>query len=260
MPASRKPRLAQGRPTHARSKPKGEPSPPTKRPGSFVRSSRKFGRGWRDANSRLEALASSIKDKSCTVDAQRAELEGTRAAVARLRLENEAQRSAIDALEHEKNTMSDRAEVQRRTVELALKARVIEQRTLEFERKDAENAELRAKVAALEGAAGENDKLRCRVRDLEARAFAESFRDSGWPAPATHRPNGIVDLESSLTLGLRGVLESERGGHVAVLADMRGLLIAASGDGTHVTSSRPPHRSRPMPLSAFASFYPSASP
>lgn len=147
----------------------------------------------------------------------------------RLRLENDHLRRALDALEKERSANPDRAELQRRSLELSLKARVIEQRTQEFENKDAENAALRQKVEAHADAMHEVALLRAKVRDLEARGFADGIRAS-WKALLVPSQGRDGRLEKRMVEGLEALLASESGGTSAVLSDMRGLLIAAAGD------------------------------
>jgi hypothetical protein len=150
-----------------------------------------------------------------------------------LREENLRLSRAVAALESQRASAPDLAEVQRRTVSAAMQLRTLEQRAQEVTSREAENAELRRRVEALSGAAAEVEALRRRVRDLEALAFAQ-----GTPGEAEERDEvpdseGMRELDSSLALGLRELVKREEGCRTAVLSDTRGLLVAAYGAPGH---------------------------
>ncbi|MFT3770825.1 MAG: hypothetical protein QM820_35835 [Minicystis sp.] len=119
----------------------------------------------------------------------------------------------------------DLAELQRRGLELTLKARVIEQRTEEMERARVENAELRARVETLNDTAREAEELRRRVAELEAQGFARRLVE---PAPPSRPSPEGAGLSTILERELGRLVGREEGCRMAVLADPRGLLIAAS--------------------------------
>jgi hypothetical protein len=128
---------------------------------------------------------------------------------------------------------ADLGDVQRKSMEVAMQLRLLEQRGEEIARREAENAELRRKVEALGAAAAEVEQLRQRVKDLEAQGFARRPLDSIHELDDVPDSQGRFELESSLELGLRELVKREEGCRAAVLADGRGLLIAAYGEAGH---------------------------
>jgi hypothetical protein len=195
------------------------------------------------ATEEIARLGRALADREGEQRARRAELDDLRprlgeaearaADAARLREENAALEAAVAALEQARREAPDLAEVQRRSLEVAMRTRAIEQREAEIDRKDRENVELRRKVEALAGSAHEVAELRARLRDLEARGYAERAHRSAPPPRRAAREPGAPELEASLTLGLESLRSAEDGCRVAVLSDMRGLLVAASGDAEH---------------------------
>jgi predicted regulator of Ras-like GTPase activity (Roadblock/LC7/MglB family)/chromosome segregation ATPase len=123
------------------------------------------------------------------------------------------------------------AEAQRQNVELSLKSRALAQRTAEFEVHAAEIESLRDKVEMLTAAASETLELRAKVRDLEAQGFAIKLSNGdGWTKRPAKSHDGPDRLESMLQDKLEALMTDTQGCRTAVLADLRGLLIAASGD------------------------------
>jgi chromosome segregation ATPase len=129
--------------------------------------------------------------------------------------------------EKDRAPRGDLAELQRKGVEVAAAMRVLEQRSEEMARKEAENAELSRKVLALAAAEEELAELRRRVKDLEAQGFARRTLES---IPADDPPSSRGALETTLENGLRDLVAREEGCRAAVLSDVRGLLIAAYGE------------------------------
>lgn len=153
----------------------------------------------------------------------------------RLRDESAALRQQIKDLQKEREPQQGLAEIQRRNVELSLKARALEQRSQEFEMQAAEIESLRTKVDQLQSAANETAALRSRVRDLEARGYADRAAkgEGTLRRPARAVPDEEQRLENMLEGNLEALVKEETGCRTAVLADLRGLLIAASGDITY---------------------------
>jgi len=156
--------------------------------------------------------------------------EARAAAADRLRAENAALLEAKAALDRERGQMPDLAEVQRRTLELTMRARVLEQRGEEMDRARAENTELRARLEALTHAEHEAADLRRRVGELEAQGFARRLED---PSPPSRPPPDGAGLSTVLERELGRLVDREEGCRMAVLADPRGLLIAASAGASY---------------------------
>jgi predicted regulator of Ras-like GTPase activity (Roadblock/LC7/MglB family) len=126
------------------------------------------------------------------------------------------------------------ADVQRRNVELATQAHLVERRRGEIDGKEAENEALRRDVERLSIQAREVEELRAEVRDLTARGFALHLRATG-PAPALQpaRPKAGQKLEEAIDVHLDELRRRRGSCKTAVLADVRGLLLASCGDATH---------------------------
>ena len=191
------------------------------------------------ASRRLSNEATALRAKlnqqtraASMIEATRGAAAESEAEAARLREENERLQRAL-AAEKERAPAPDLAEVQRRGLEVAMKLRVLEQRSEEIARREAENQDLRRQVDALRATASENEGLRSRVRDLEAQGFAQRTLASADALDEVPDSEGRLELESSLELGLRELCKREEGCRGAVLSDMRGLLIAAYGASTH---------------------------
>jgi hypothetical protein len=127
----------------------------------------------------------------------------------------------------------DLAELQRRSVEVSMKLRTLEQRAAEMDRKEAENVDLRRRVEALATSAAEADELRRRLRDLEAQGYARRQLDGLHTLEDIPVSTGKPELETSLAAGLRELCLREPGCRAAVLSDVRGLLVAAYGGAGH---------------------------
>jgi DNA repair exonuclease SbcCD ATPase subunit len=157
----------------------------------------------------------------------------------RLRAENSSLRVEMAELERQKavDPGFDLSTFQRKNAELSLKAKVLEHRTTEFERQAEENHELKTKVEALENTMAENERLVRRVRELEAQAFATQASRVPTLVPGPIRKvaanTAELRLEALLEEALDTLVREDRGCQVAVLSDLRGLLIASSGDKSH---------------------------
>jgi hypothetical protein len=181
--------------------------------------------------SQSEARATKAEAKVAEALAKAAEALAKAASAEGIREENQRLERAISALEQQRAATPDLAEVQRRALSATMALRTLEQRSEEVARREAENVDLRQRVEALSGAAVEAEALRRRVRELEARGFAEATH--GFPRADEADEAPISEsLESSLSIGLREVCQEE-GCRAAVLSDMRGLLIAAFGEDAH---------------------------
>jgi hypothetical protein len=124
------------------------------------------------------------------------------------------------------------ADVQRQTLEVATRTHLLDRRRSELDSKEAENETLRRDVARLTIQAGEVEGLRSKVRDLKARGFALEARVVG-PAPARARPRAGQKLEEAIEDRLDELRRRLGSCQTAVLADLRGLLLASVGDATH---------------------------
>ena len=196
----------------------------------------------------LEKARREVRDAAAARQRAVDELAAAKPGLERLRQENAALLRSCEVLEGERERERERigeasahrgagtadlAELQRRSVELAMRGRVLEQRAGEMERKDAENVELRGKIEALSEVSAEATVLRRRVLDLEARGFARQLLEAP-PATRPTQPAGETPrLEASLEQGLADLVAHEPGCRTAVLSDLRGLLIASSGDEAH---------------------------
>lgn len=162
--------------------------------------------------------------------AQIVTLESSARDVERLRAENSSLRVELTELERQKSLDPgmDLPNFQRKNAELSLKEKLFEQRMAEFERQAEENHALRMKVENLEMTRAENEALTRRVQFLEAHSFAHLG-----PRRPTERPGLIRAVDPSrpeLIDDTLAELVREAGCRVAVLSDLRGLLIAAAGD------------------------------
>ena len=157
----------------------------------------------------------------------------------RLRSENSSLRVEMAELERQKaaDPGMDLSTYQRKNAELSLKAKVLEHRTTEFERLAEENHELKMKVETLDITLGDNERLVRRVRELEAQAFATQASRVPTLVPGPIRKvatnTAELRLEALLEEALETLVREDRGCQVAVLSDLRGLLIASSGDKSH---------------------------
>jgi chromosome segregation ATPase len=150
----------------------------------------------------------------------------------RLRDDNAALRAQVAELQKGgQEAPSSLSDGQRRDVEMSLKARALAQRNEEFDIHIAEIESLRNKVDNLTDAANETASLRERVRELEAQGYAAQIvRGDGWTKRPAKTNAGPDRLENMLQNKLEALVTDTTGGRTAVLADLRGLLIAASGD------------------------------
>lgn len=166
----------------------------------------------REARAQIVTLESSVRD------------------VERLRAENSSIRVELAELERQKaiDPGMDLPTFQRKNAELSLKERLFEQRMAEFERQAEENHALRMQVDSLETARSENEVLLRRIQSLEAHAFANQA-----PRRPSQKPGLVHSIDPShpdLIDKTLAELVRDAGCHVAVLSDLRGLLIAAAGD------------------------------
>ncbi len=162
--------------------------------------------------------ATRLRDENGTLRTQIAEL-------------HKANLSKTEPSMSEQGAPQSLADVQRHNVELSVKSRALAQRTAEFEVHVAEIESLRDKVEELTAAASETLELRAKVRDLEAQGFAIKLgRGDGWTKRPAKSNDGPDRLESMLQNKLESLMTDTQGCRTAVLADLRGLLIAASGD------------------------------
>ncbi|HEY3357653.1 MAG TPA: hypothetical protein VGQ83_30655, partial [Polyangia bacterium] len=149
-----------------------------------------------------------------------AEVDAAREQAARLRDEVahlEGLRDAAAALE----------ELRAEQRQLRLTNHLLGQRVAELQSYAVEVQELRPAAAELAAATSDLARARDRVRSLEAQLF------SAGPAAVVPEPPAPVDGESvSLDDNLRRLVDREHL-RVAVVADDRGLLIAAAGDNEH---------------------------
>jgi hypothetical protein len=213
-----------------------------------VREAQRMAQQLADIQQQLAAAQAQVKDSQpvaqelMATQAQMRELreklstaEGRSQEAPRLKDENAALRQQINDLKKAHEPQQGMAEIQRRNVELSLKARALEQRSQEFEMQATEIESLRTKVDQLQSAANETAALRARVRDLEARGYADRAAkgEGTLRRPARVKPNEEQRLENLLEGNLEALVKEETGCRTAVLADLRGLLIAASGDITY---------------------------
>jgi hypothetical protein len=185
----------------------------------------------------LRARAAESDRAAALLTATRAAADATEATAQRLRDDNERLRGTVAVLERERAAAPDLATAQRQRVEVAMKLRALDQRAEEVARREEENAELRRRVDTLAAAAAEVVALRAEVRDLTARGFAKQAtdglpEDAGWDDDVPDS-EGMLELETSLELGLRELCKREPGCRAAVLSDLRGLLVAAYGEPGH---------------------------
>ena len=183
----------------------------------------------------LRATQALLRDAKAQVTALEPRLQD----MDRLRSENSSLRVEMAELERQKaaDPGMDLSTYQRKNAELSLKAKVLEHRTTEFERLAEENHELKMKVETLDITLGDNERLVRRVRELEAQAFATQASRVPTLVPGPIRKvatnTAELRLEALLEEALETLVREDRGCQVAVLSDLRGLLIASSGDKSH---------------------------
>lgn len=152
----------------------------------------------------------------------------------KVRAENATLRDAVAELQrqHLGQPVMDLSSFQRKNAELSLKTHELEQRANEFQRQSEENRELKTKLSQLEVTRLENDRLSRRVRELEAQQFAQQSTHIPTLPPAPP-----LTSNESRTERVQRVLDSfvstNKDCKVAVLSDLRGFLVAASGEATH---------------------------
>ncbi len=185
--------------------------------------------------SETEAQLSAAKTRLREVEARLAARDSQDGEIERLRADIARLHGEIKELERERvgTPTMDLPTFQRKSAELSLKSQALDQRTLEFNRQADENRELKAKVSQLETTRLANEDLSRRVRELEAELFAKQ----GTRIP-TLAPEPLLELTTAgrserVQQTLDGFVRENPGYKVAVLSDVRGLLIAASGDLTH---------------------------
>jgi hypothetical protein len=173
----------------------------------------------------LEALGA----ETARALAMQAELTRAVETAARLEAENDALRREV---EERRRTEGRFADVQRQSLEVATQAHLIERRRGELDGKEAENRALRGEVQRLSVQAGEVEELRRRVRDLESRGFAFQASSVG-PPLAPQRPRSGQKLEEAVEEHLDALRHRRGSCQTAILSDMRGLLVASTGDAVH---------------------------
>jgi len=107
-----------------------------------------------------------------------------------------------------------------------------EQRDLEAIELRSQIERLRREVERLSAEAAEAEALRRRVRELETTGFA-SVDVSFPPTPTPGRTASNPKLESAITIQLDALRAHDGSWRTAVLSDLRGLLVASSGDLRH---------------------------
>ncbi len=162
--------------------------------------------------------------------------------VERLRSENNSIRGELDMLKRTAISSKDHDALKKTNNDMALRMRTFEQRASETDYYANENSDLRRRVEELESIALEAKQMRRRITDLEAQAFAMAAAKTkdkgaaGKPAVAqiqSTSAGGEKRLEQLLEEAMSVLVRDETGGRAVVLADTRGLLLAAAGEAKY---------------------------
>jgi chromosome segregation ATPase len=160
----------------------------------------------------------------------------------RLRTENNSVRGELDLMKRTAISQKDHDALKKTNTDMALRMRTFEQRASETDYFANENSDLRRRVDELETIALEAKQMRRRITDLEAQAFAITAAKTkdkgaaGKPAVAQtqNTPGGSEKrLEQLLEEAMATLVREETGGRAVVLADARGLLLAAAGEAKY---------------------------
>lgn len=160
----------------------------------------------------------------------------------KLRTENNSLRNELDLLKRTAVAQKDFDTLKKTNTDMSLRLRTFEQRASETDYFANENSDLRRRVEELEAIALEAKQMRRRITDLEAQAFAISAqrgKDKGAAgktvaAQVQATPNADGKrLEQLLEEAMEQLLHDDMGGRAVVLADTRGLLLAAAGEAKY---------------------------
>jgi DNA repair exonuclease SbcCD ATPase subunit len=160
----------------------------------------------------------------------------------RMRGENNTLRGELDLMKRTAIAQKDHDALKKTNNELSLRMRTLEQRASETDYYANENSDLRRRLEELEAIALEAKQMRRRITDLEAQAFALTAAKTkdkgaaGKPAVAqvqTSSAGGEKRLEQLLEEAMAVLVRDETGGRAVVLADTRGLLLAAAGEAKY---------------------------
>ncbi len=156
--------------------------------------------------------------------------------------EAERLRSELDLLKRTAVAQKDFDALKKTNNDMSLRMRTFEQRASETDYYANENSDLRRRVEELESIALEAKQMRRRITDLEAQAFAISAQRgkekgaAGKPVAAQVQAMPNADgkrLEQLLEEAMEQLLLDDMGGRAVVLADTRGLLLAAAGEAKY---------------------------
>jgi len=160
----------------------------------------------------------------------------------KLKNENNSLRGEIDILKRTAINPKEHEEFKKKNNELTLRVRMLEQRAAELDYYANENSDLRRRLDELEAIALEAKQMRRRIIDLEAQAFEMSAARSIEKAPPSQSPISVAPtswrnsdkrLENLLEEGMASLIREDTGGRAVVLADNRGLVIAAAGEARY---------------------------
>lgn len=160
----------------------------------------------------------------------------------RLKTENIRLNGEVDLLKRSAISPRDLEAAQKKAADAAIRVRLLEQRAAELDYYANENSDLRRRLDELEAIAIEAKQMRRRIIDLEAQAFAMTAARSLDKAPPSQAPISQAPvsfrstdkrLETLLEEGMQALIREETGGRAVVLADTRGLVIAAAGEARY---------------------------
>jgi DNA repair exonuclease SbcCD ATPase subunit len=190
-----------------------------------------------DAQRRASDAEAKLRDAKSQLVAAEARAQE----VERLRAESTRLAGELDIMKRTQISPRDFEALQKKHTDLGVRARILEQRAAEYDYYVNENSDLRRRLEELEAIAMEAKQLRRRIIDLEAQAFAmtaaRSVADKDPRAPISIAPpsfrNSDKRLETLLEESMSSLIREETGGRAVVLADMRGLVIAAAGEARY---------------------------
>jgi chromosome segregation ATPase len=192
-----------------------------------------------DAQRRASDAEAKLRDAKSQLVAAEARAQE----VERLRAESNRLAGELDIMKRTQISPKDFEALQKKYTDLQVRGRVLEQRAAEYDYFVNENSDLRRRLEELEAIAMEAKQLRRRIIDLEAQAFAmTAARSVADKDPRSNAPISIAPpsfrssdkrLETLLEESMSSLIREETGGRAVVLADMRGLVIAAAGEARY---------------------------
>jgi predicted regulator of Ras-like GTPase activity (Roadblock/LC7/MglB family) len=180
------------------------------------------GRLWGKAVSRREVPASVVGDDGAALVSAEQETVAAREACAQVSSALEIALTKIAALQGQL-TLAEKRTEELRTENVALRREVEERRHAQASLADVQRRNLELEV----------EELRVKVRELEARGFALTVRATRPALQPTRPAKAGQKLEEAIAARLDELRRRRGSCQTAILADVRGLLVASCGDVTN---------------------------